>query len=120
MVGSSEIILHNATNRPPVDFQFLTVLNLGAGVMNWEVQVSELWIIVSQMNGQDDQPLLIQADPTGLPVGVYEGTLTIGTTRAARNGPLAPASVQETVTVSVILVVLPVQLMPVYLPVVVR
>jgi hypothetical protein len=73
--------------------------------MNWEVQVSHPWITVSQLNGQDDQPLLVQANPAGLSVGVHEGTITIRTTRSALNEALAPNALQESVTIPVTLVV---------------
>jgi hypothetical protein len=120
VVGSSELVFHNPTNLAPVDFDFLTILNLGAGTMDWEVQVSEPWIKVSQLSGQDDQPLLVQADPAGLPVGLHAGTLTINTARAALKGLRPQAPLQEMVTISVILVVLPIKMQEVYLPMVVR
>ena len=88
--------------------------------MNWEVQVSDPWILVSQMNGQDDQPLQVQADPVGLSVGVHEGTITIRTTRSARNGALAPNALPESVTIPVTLVVLPAKQLEVFLPLVTR
>ena len=120
VVGSSELVFHNPTNLAPVDFDFLTILNLGAGTMDWEVQVSQPWIKVSQLSGQDDQPLLVQADPAGLPVGPHEGTLTIHTAQAASKVMSAQTAPQETVTISVTLVVLPVKMQEVYLPMVVR
>jgi hypothetical protein len=120
VVGSSELVFHNPINLAPVDFDFLTILNLGAGVMDWEVQVSQPWIVVSHLSGQDDQPLLVRADPAGLGVGVHEGTITIQTARAAVNGILAPNALQESVTIPVTLVVLPVKQLEVFLPFVVR
>ena len=120
VVGSSELVFHNPTNLAPVDFAFLTVLNLGAGTLNWAVQVSQPWIKVSQMSGQDDQPLLARADPAGLPVGTHTGTLTIGQSRAASNPQSAQASPQQTVTIPVTLVVLPVKMQVLYLPLVRR
>jgi hypothetical protein len=120
VVGSSELVFHNPTNMAPVEFHFLTILNLGAGVMNWEVQVSHPWILVSQFNGQNDQPLLVRTNPAGLSVGVHEGRITIQTTRSALNGALAQSALQESVTIPVTLVVLPVKDLEVYIPVVMR
>ena len=120
VVGSSELVFHNPTNLAPVDFSFLTILNLGVGTMNWDVQVSQPWIKVSQLSGQGDQPLLVQADPAGLGLGPHEGTLTIQRSRAALSGLSAQAAPQETVTIPVTLVVLPVKMQEVYLPMAAR
>jgi Bacterial TSP3 repeat len=121
VVGSSELVFHNPTNLPPVDFDFLTILNLGAGTMNWQVRVSQPWILVSQLSGQDDQPLLVKADPSGLAVGNYQGSITILLSRAAQtNHPLAADTLQQTLTIPVTLVVLPEKHLDLYLPVIGR
>jgi hypothetical protein len=120
VVGSSELVFHNPINLAPVDFDFLTILNLGAGAMYWEVEVSHPWILVSDPSGQDDQPLLIRVNPAGLSVGVHEGTITIRTTRAGEAGLSAPDIIQESVTIPVTLVVLPIKQMEVFLPLVRR
>ncbi len=120
VVGASEVVFHNPINLAPTDFAFLTVLNLSGGPLDWTVLASEPWIQVSQWSGSGDQPLLVQANPAGLAVGTYQGTLTIARARSARPDPLAPAAVQEAVTISVVLVVLPVKQQEIYLPFVIR
>ena len=120
VVGSSELVFHNPINLAPVDFSFLTILNLGVGAMDWDVQVSQSWIKVSQLSGQNDQPLLVRADPTGLTVGLHEGTLTIRSSQPRLAGMLAPNALQESVTIPVTLLVLPVKMVELYLPSVMR
>ncbi|MFM8320834.1 MAG: hypothetical protein ACKOC5_07960, partial [Chloroflexota bacterium] len=116
VVGSGELVFHSPVNLAPVDFSYLTILNLGAGTMGWEVLVSQPWIQVSHTNGQDDQPLLVQANPAGLAVGVHQGTITIRTTRARPGQLQAANAIQESVTIPVTLVVMPVKWIELYLP----
>ena len=113
VVGSSELVFHIPANQPGGDPHSLTILNQGAGTMDWELLVSAPWLQVSQLSGQDDQALLLLADPSGLPVGVYSGTLTI---QAHPAGGLAPTLFQESVTISIFLVVQPMKNLEIFLP----
>ena len=83
-------------------------------------QIAGLGVIAAELLGLLEQPLLVQANPAGLALGLHQGTLTIARARLARPDPLAPAAVQEAVTILVVLVVLPVKQQEIYIPLVRR
>ena len=82
-------------------WQDFSIRNNGDGEMSWSASTDQAWIQVSSPSGTAPSNFQIAADPTGLPVGQYTGTITI-TASGAANGLqtipvtlyLAPASTE--------------------------
>ena len=69
----------------------------GSGVVNYSVSTSSTagWLSVKAGSGKTPGSISISADPAGLPVGTYSGTVTVASSEAA-NSPI-PVAITLTV-----------------------
>jgi Bacterial TSP3 repeat len=116
----------NASGPPPS--QTITIINLGAGLLDWTATASDPWITLDKTaGGQTDGPVKIGVNPTGLPPGHYAGMVTFnntyvvpGVTQAATAGnapSVIPGDiVTETAQVDVVLDMLPMKEFLLYMP----
>ena len=70
--------------------QTLTIANTGGGVLNWEAQVDQPWLLVGATRGSipadGSVELQVIVQTNGLSAGTYEGTITI-TAEGAQGSP---------------------------------
>jgi hypothetical protein len=105
-------------NNPKLDPQVLTIANFGDGSFDWTADKSAGWITLDTTRGTAPANLLIGTDLTGLAVGKYTGVVTVTTTSALLSA--APSTTTDQAVIEVTLDVLPVQLLNIYLPIVLR
>ncbi len=83
----------------PQTLQFITYLHLGQspdriisirndgdGLMTWTATDNSSWLTISSLSGTAPSNILVSVNPAGLPVGEYQGTITI-TAPSASNSP---------------------------------
>ena len=76
-----------ATNGSNPAAQSLTISSSGAGPFAWTATTSAGWLHASPAAGNAPSTVSISADPTGLAIGTYSGTVTISAQGLA-NSPL--------------------------------
>ncbi len=92
---SLEFTFAAGQNQP--DSQSLSVSDPGCGEMDFEILVSDPWIVVTSLSGTTPQGLLVDIDTTGLAAGNYMGTITIRQTGVAEpESILVPVYLQVT------------------------
>ena len=91
---SLEFTFAVAQNQP--DSQELFVTDPGCGEMDFEVLVSDPWLLVTPASGTTTQLLLVDIDTAGLAAGDYVGTITIRQT-----GVASPESIMVNVDLQV-------------------
>jgi hypothetical protein len=67
-------------------WQSLSIRNSGDGTMTWSAASDQSWILVSSLEGTAPTDIIVAADPTGLSIGEYTGSITI-TASGAVNSP---------------------------------
>ncbi len=84
------------TNGTVTDGQTFLVTNTGGGTLSWSVGDNAAWLMTSPDSGTDDGVVTVYANASGLPKGVYSGTISVSAAGAS-NSPQA-----ITVTLNVI------------------
>jgi len=64
-------------NGAKTNSQVVIVSNSGSSTLNWTAQNENAWISVSPASGTGNAVIQIGADPAGLAVGTYQGTVSI-------------------------------------------
>jgi hypothetical protein len=67
-------------------WQALSIHNDGDGTMTWSATADESWILVSSLGGTAPTSIIVAADPIGLSIGEYTGSIII-TASGAVNSP---------------------------------
>lgn len=67
-------------------FRDLYIINSGGGTLNWTSSKSATWIKRSQTSGTAPSRVKVSVDGTGLPRGIYYGTIKVWA-RGATNSP---------------------------------
>ena len=82
------------------DPQYLTIANVGGGIMEWRASADEGWIILGgtrgKLSGGRAIQLLVWVDIEGLEAGEYQGTVTI----SSPNAQGSPVYVTVTLTLT--------------------
>ncbi len=67
--------------------QTINITNGGGGTLNWNASSNAAWLTIAPSSGTGNGPLAVYANPSGLDIGTYTGTITITDTKAT-NSPL--------------------------------
>jgi hypothetical protein len=75
--------------------QTIAISNLENGLLNWSVSDDASWLTCAPLSGAGSGVVSVSVDPSSLPVGAYDGTITISDPGAANS----PVTVPVTLTV---------------------
>jgi hypothetical protein len=73
------------------------IKNTGVGTLNWSANVDTSWLSCDPLSGIDDGIIYVSADPTGLTVGTYTGTVSVSDPNAD-NSPQTIAVTLEVIS----------------------
>ncbi len=116
VVNTNTVNFTAAVNFNPGNSEFIQILNFGGGNLIWNATPSQRWIMLSSFSGGENENLAISVDITGLVPGVYSGEILVFTLPAVQSPTLETASIQESVSIPVTLVILPEKQFDLYLP----
>jgi uncharacterized protein (TIGR03382 family) len=90
VVDPTSLGLQAEENGAVSDPATLNITGSAGGALDFTAEASDAWIVLSAATGTTPGALDVSADPTGLAVNTYNGTVTISSGQAA-NGPIAVA-----------------------------
>jgi hypothetical protein len=70
----------------------LSIRNGGDGTLTWSATAGQSWMRISSLSGTAPTDILIAADPTGLAIGEYTGTITITASEASNSPQVIPVT----------------------------
>jgi len=58
-------------------YLYISILNIGDGIMSWSASATEPWITLEQTSGSGDRQVLVTVDRTGMSGGTYAGYIHV-------------------------------------------
>lgn len=91
-LNRTQIYIGATTSGAVTKSQQFIINNSGGGTLNWNITDDQSWLTCDPVSGTNFGTVTVSADPTGLPAGTYNGSITV----AASNALNSPQTINVT------------------------